>query len=131
MKISELTTEQILNDSRREYNPQAWEKMVNSYLKYENTKFYIQRKEDSVHDYDKHYAVYTIPEGIRFLAEIGYSGCLHNGGFAQAIITESGDVILREFRTPDGKTGRIVNNKQGRQTMAKFTKDFGMIFTND
>ena len=131
MKISELTTEQLLNDSRREYNPQAWEKMVNSYLKYEGTKFYIQRKEESVYNYDKHYAVYTIPEGIRFLSEIGYSGCLHSGGFAQAIITESGEVVLREFRTPDGKTGRIVNNKQGRQTMAKFTKELGMIFTNN
>ncbi len=131
MKLIKITTEELLQDERREYNPQTWEQMVNRMLKYGDTEFYVEKKEDSPYDYDKHYAVYTLPEGIRILNQIGYSGSIHNGGFAQAIISSDGQVFKREFRDVNGNTGRLDNNSVNRKQMAKWSQEFKMIFTND
>lgn len=131
MKLTKITTEELLQDERREYNPQEWERMVNRMLKYGETEFYIEKKEDSPYNYDNHYAVYTLPEGIRILNKIGYGGSIHNGGFAQAIISSDGQVFKREFTDADGNTGRIENKAANRKQMAQWSQEYKMVFTND
>lgn len=127
ISLQRLTTEQILNDDAKSYNPSEWVKMVRRYEAQGETVFYKAEKGNG-YDYDRFYAEYTIKEGIRILNPIGYSSCIHNGGFAQIEIMPDHISVLGYGE--DGN-GRIKNSTHGRQWMAKMSKQFGHIFSND
>lgn len=131
MKLIPITVEELRANDARNYNPRTWEQNIDSLVnRMKDVQFYIEPKESSGYSYDKFYAIYTIPEGIRLLNDFGYSSCIHNGGFAQVLIMEDGTVVKREFS--NGKTtGRLENCKQNRLYMAKESQEKGIIFTND
>lgn len=80
MKATILTTEQIRNCEGREYNPQIWDKNIDSMMKYTDVVFYHVAKGDG-YDYDRYFVEYTLPEGLRLLKSFSYSSTLTNGGF--------------------------------------------------
>jgi hypothetical protein len=129
MIIHKLTKEQILANPVREYNPHEWTKTVERYAKYDDVQFYIEPKETSVWDYDRFYAVYTTPEGIRLFNQISYSSCLSNNGFCRVVIDVNGIVTTHEFKNGE-KTGRLENCKHNRQIMAKHSKYLDAIYSN-
>ena len=75
MKIKQITINEALQSSRKEYNPSAWTREVNSYQRYGNPVYYQDTESDKV------YVEYTINEGIRFFKEMCYSPCLSGASF--------------------------------------------------
>jgi hypothetical protein len=150
VKAIKMTAEQVKADSKREYNPQAWERNVDSYSKYKDVEFYKVSK-DSRHSYDRFYVVYTLPEGLRLLGDFGYSSMLHNGGFYQAFISvmdmdidENGDIVsckmlepnnvyikIRKIRFSDGQEGVIDTTKTARNFMTEHSQKYGQIWTKE
>jgi hypothetical protein len=75
MKIKQITIDEALHSSRKEYNPSIWTKEVNAYQRYENPVYYQDIESDRV------YVEYTINEGIRLFKEVCYSHCLSSASF--------------------------------------------------
>lgn len=135
--FTELTEEEIRNNSARDYNPREWDNTISRYAKYGDVKFYICPKGNG-YEYDRFYATYTIEEGITLLNGVSYGACIHNGGFAKVIIDNlgiltsvKGAVYTREFKDTAGNVGRLANDKRSRALMAKMSKEQGTIFTNN
>jgi hypothetical protein len=80
MKARIITADELRYSEGREYNPSAWDKEINSYLKYENVVFYIVERGDG-YGYERYFAEYTIPSGIRFFNSVSYSSTITSGGF--------------------------------------------------
>jgi len=90
-----LTPDQIRSCEGREYNPQVWESMVDHMVNtYKDPVFYLVNSGDG-YDYNRYFAEYTLPDGLRFFNSFGYGGGLTNGGFYKL-----GKVDV----TKDGKT---------------------------
>jgi len=92
MKAIIINTEQIRNCETRAYNPSEWDRAIDRFLKFKDVKFYHVPKGDG-YDYDRYYAEYLLPEGIRLFNSVSYSSTLCNGGFGRVDmfnITEDG-----------------------------------------
>jgi hypothetical protein len=148
MKATKITAEQLKNDEAREYNPQVWERKVDSYSKYNDVQFYKVEKGNG-YDYCRYFVVYTLPEGLRLLNTFSYSSSITNGGFQEAIITEAsyeivdgklittdfpeGEVEIkgRKFKDEDGKECWINTSEEARRWMTERSNKFGSIFTKE
>ena len=73
----------------------------------------------------KIFAIYTIPEGIRLIGEVSYSGSIVDSGFAKVSYDSQAIYTERPF-----EKGLVANNKEGRKWMAKMSSEFGYIFSN-
>jgi hypothetical protein len=81
MKATIITTEDLRNCDERNYNPQIWERNINSMTaNYKDVVFYHVPR-CGVYDYDRYFVEYTLPEGLRLFDSFGYSSSLTNGGF--------------------------------------------------
>jgi hypothetical protein len=92
MKATIISTEQIRNCETRAYNPSEWDRAIDRFLKFQEVKFYHVPKGDG-YDYDRYYAEYLLPEGLRLFNSVSYSSTLCNSGFGRvdiANITEDG-----------------------------------------
>lgn len=87
MELTIITNEQAKQSSRKEYNESAWIREVDSYLKYKDVVYYMDDYGDDVYE-QRCFVGYTIPEGIRFFAEITYSDCLSSAPFKRVDITK-------------------------------------------
>lgn len=90
MKLKAITKEEILNADCKDYNPAEWVKAIERYSKYEDTQFY--KEIEGPYEYERFFATYTLPEGLKLLKSVSYSGSLTNNGFKQIIIFPDGEV---------------------------------------
>ena len=123
MKLIEVKKDEVVNSSRNEYNPKEWSKKVESYSKMNNVSFYKDHAKESF------YAVYSLEDGIRFIQEICYTGCLSSNGFKIANIGYNGDFSTHLFNI-NGVYGVAENTKSNRIKLAELSKNYGTIFTN-
>lgn len=130
MKLKPLTKEEIINHPTREYNPLAWEDRINRMDKFKDCQFYIAERD--FYEYDRFYATYTIPEGLRLLNSISYSSSLTNNGFRKVHInSETGEVTVTKFKDATGKEGYAENDLPNRYKIAKECKEFGIIVSTE
>ncbi len=88
MKNFIITPDQLRAESASAYNSAIWNQKIDSYLKYENCTFYVNRKEDSAFDYDRYFVSYTLPEGLNLIQDFGYHSSLSSAGFTSVSITQ-------------------------------------------
>jgi len=145
MKATKMTAEQIKQDEGRDYNPQVWESNVERYVsKYENVQFYKVDKGNG-YEYCRYFVVYTLPDGLRLLKTFSYSYSITNGGFQEAMITDThyeivnGELKITPFaegeveivgRKFDGNKW-INTSEEARRWMTDRSKKFGCIFTKE
>lgn len=150
VKAIKMTAEQVKADSEREYNPQIWERKVDSYNKFQDVEFYKVERDD-IYSYDRFFVVYTLPEGLRLLSNFSYSSSLTNGGFYQAFISnvdmeidEDGEIVsckmlepnnvyikIRKIRLADGEEGVMNTTDAARSIMIKHSKLINQIWTKE
>jgi hypothetical protein len=146
--MTEVTAEQVINSSAKEYNPRVWTERVLSYNKREGAEFFKDSEED-----ETFYVKYKIAEGLVLFSEINYHSCLHNGGFTQMLIvygkyvTPEGLADLNQiprlktltasnavaYKYGFGKEGkqRVTNSKEGRAWLVNNICKHGVAVTND
>lgn len=98
MKAIIITTEQVRNSDERNYNPREWDKVIDRIMKFNNVVWYLVPKGNG-YGYDRYYAEYTLPEGLRLASQISYSSTITSGGFYRFDV---------EKTTDDGRTMRDV-----------------------
>ncbi len=114
IQIQKISIQQAKDHSRKDYNPQTWNKIVDLYGK-DEADFYTS-------DDDKVYAVY-MADGIRFFKELSYSMGLTSSGFQMGI---RGDNTITLMRFPDNKA--IDNTPGNRKILSDNCKENQMIF---
>lgn len=115
IKVVELSNEEMLNHTGKEYNPATWKQRVESMIA-RGAKFY-EAKPDKHYSYSRFFTEYRIPEGLYFLNDFSpYSSSLTSHGFARAYIID-GEIFTKGF----GKDGdeRVVNTKEGRKWLVE------------
>lgn len=150
VKAIKMTAEQVKADSKREYNPRLWEQRVDFYIKYEDVQFYKVSK-DKRYSYDRFFVVYTLPEGLRLLADFGYSSALSSGGFYPAFIStldiifdDNGDISeykmleeghvyikINKLITSEGERVSMNTTPEARKYMTERSKSYGQIWTKE
>ena len=144
-KAFRLTVEQMRADERREYNPREWDKMIDRYLKYKDVEF-IKLPQGDGYGYDRHYAIYTLPSGMRVVNAASYSSSLTSGGFAEAFVFEYDenfnryednrvDISTRKVTTVDDNGNKVecmINNTdEAREYMTRMSVKLGAIWTKE
>lgn len=125
MKFKPLTTQEVLDHPKKEYNEQVWVDKINTMsAKYSDIQFY--ERVESPNEYHELFAVYTIDEGIRLINEVSYGGSLVSSGFSKIDIVD-GNVTCE---SPFLEGGRVANNPKGREWMSTMSQKFGYIFSN-
>ena len=120
LNIQEISQDEI-RQMNREYNPRVWDETIDRYAKYKGVRFFVAPKQNG-YEYERYYAVYTIPEGIMLLKSVGYSSCLSNAGFSVVLILDGKLYQNQELRG-------IENSKENRKKMAEHYK--GVLFTTE
>ena len=120
MKIKQITIDEALQSSRKEYNPSIWTKEVNAYQRYENPVYYQDLDSDRV------YAEYTINEGIRLFKEMCYSHCLSSASFKRVDMRAVNPQGINESDYVLGLVDRInakeVTQEEAKQLFAEFDR---------
>jgi len=147
-----MTADEVKSDDMKEYNEREWIKVVDRYLTYKDVQFYKVDR-DEVFSYDRFFVVYTIPEGLRLMASMGYSSSLSSGGFAMVDMTnieiydtDDADpknwvikhlpdgyvhIIIRKFNSPNGEQVRLNNSREARKFMIEGSTKYGTIYTKE
>lgn len=143
MRAIRLTAEQMKKDDGREYNPAIWEENVNDYMAYKDVQFFKVAKGDG-YEYDRHFVVYTLPEGLRLMRRFSYSDGISSGGFAEAWIMEfrltsdmqieyfpegEVEIEIRQVLGANGEMGRFNNSPEARAYMTERSERFGQVWT--
>lgn len=119
----EITPNSVFKNKRSEYNPNEWKKIVNRYLGYTGTRFFLAK--GKIHNEDI-WVVYEV-NGIRMLKEVSYLSCLSSAGFKCGFIEEN---RLYIYVPEDGFS--ISNVKENLERMKKQTKEIpNIFFTNE
>ena len=80
MKTIKLTSEQVRNNHIRNYNPTEWDKVIDRIENFQDVEYFMAPK-DQVFQYDRFYAEYTLPTGLRLFRSIGYDAMITDGGY--------------------------------------------------
>lgn len=128
LTVSEITAEQLY-ELNKAYNPSVWKETIERYARYKNCKFYLAAKQRG-YDYDRYFAVYEIPEGIRFFQSVSYSSTLTNSGFCKVSI-EDGIVKRILIKDAKGNEGYCANDAANRRLMARDSQMLATIFSNE
>jgi hypothetical protein len=80
MKAIKLTTEQIRANDVRKYNATEWDRIIDRFERFQDVKYFMAPK-DNIYSYDRFFAEYTLPTGLRLFGSVSYSGSITNGGF--------------------------------------------------
>lgn len=121
MKVKAITKEEILNADCKDYNPAEWIKTVERYAKYENVQFY--KEIEGPYSYERFFATYQIPEGLRIFGSVSYGGSLSSSGFKQVVIRPDGQIETFGF----GDTNRPAENTPANR---KLLAQMGIIISN-
>jgi len=81
-----LSSEQVKNDSMRDYNPTEWNKIVNRYSQFSNVEFYKISKNE-IYSYDRFFVKYELSDGLILFSSLCYSSSLTSGGFQSVCIS--------------------------------------------
>lgn len=98
MKAIILTEQEVRNSETRDYNPSEWDRVIDRVMKHSDVVWYLVPKGNG-YGYDRYYAEYTLPEGLRLASQISYSYAITSGGFYRFDV---------EKMTEDGRTMRDV-----------------------
>jgi hypothetical protein len=131
--LTPITSEELRQDPKRDYNPAEWDKVVARYAGYAKNGdvfFYRWDKADSGYDYDKFYAVYTTDDScIRFLGEVSYGGCINSTGLIEVSIDAFGG--LRRYFFGENRDQRAdKSSKANRAHFASQSMSRGAIYTS-
>jgi len=118
--LREVDYRYVINSNAGSYNPEIWEKTVLRYLKFENVKFYQKKGEESF------FVIYTIPEGLRLIAEITFYSSLSNSPFIEVYLDEENGLCTQKFAEV-----YVLNTPKNRKILAEASQKFGRIFSND
>jgi hypothetical protein len=123
-KLIKLTVEEIKNNDAKSYNESVWVRKIDTLVSaVKDVQFYMLPKDD-VYAYDRFFASYTIPEGIRLFNSFDYSSMLSNAAFNWITIDENGAFEMFKLGMP--------NTDKGRELMVDLCKqDARMIFTTE
>lgn len=125
MQLVELTEEEIRLQGR-DYNPRAWDEIIDRYSK--QTTFY--KRINSPLQYDEFFAVYTTNAGINIFNTVSYSSMLTSRGMVEVSIDEEGYVRTNEVYGGNGTYGRIdKTNPASYKYMAQMSMR-GFIYTS-
>jgi len=101
LKVTKISTEDMLNHSDQEYNPKVWKESITRYMGYTKCQFYFIAP-DGIYSYTRFFVSY-IADGIYFFSNFSaYSGSLTNNGFCKVHIDENGEVYKFMFYDHDG-----------------------------
>ena len=128
MQVKELSLEEVLNHSKKEYNSYEWVKTVKSYLKYGDVKFY--ERVNGPHSYDEIFVVYTLQEGLRLFGGVNYSSCLSSGGFCKVYINDN-RVFSSLFEEVAKEPFRAAKTNKNRKALVKLSNDVGGLIYSD
>jgi len=130
MTVKELSLEEVLNHSKKEYNSYEWVRTVKGYLKYGDVKFY--ERVNGPHSYDEIFVVYTLDEGLRLMNSVSYSSCLSNAGFVKVYFGPKGEVMSSMFEImTEKKPFRAAKTNQNRKALVKLSNDVGGLIYSD
>jgi hypothetical protein len=111
IKITQLTNEEMLNHSSKEYNQSIWKQSVNRMIKF-NANFY-EAKPDELYSYSRFFTQYKTIEGLYFLSDYNpFSSSITSNGFRKAFII-NGEIFTMGFGKE--RTEAVINNKEGRK----------------
>jgi hypothetical protein len=80
MKAIKLTTEQIRANDVRNYNATEWDRIIDRFERFQDVEYFMAPK-DNIYSYDRFFAEYTLPTGLRLFGDVSYSSSMTNGGF--------------------------------------------------
>jgi hypothetical protein len=80
MKAIKLTTEQIRANDVRNYNSYEWDRIIDRFEQYKDVEYFMAPK-DNIYSYDRFFAEYTLPTGLRLFGDVSYGSSMTNGGF--------------------------------------------------
>ena len=129
MKVRAISEQEIRNAKCRGYNPSAWDATIDRFLKYQDCQFYIEV--DGPYEYERFFATYQIPEGMRLFKSVSYTSVMSNSGFCRIEILQDGTVQKHLFIDINGNEGYAVNEPPTRRSLAAKSQRFGHIFTNE
>ena len=129
-----LSSEQVKNDSIREYNPREWDKVVNRYSQFSNVEFFKVEK-NNLYGYDRFFVKYELTDGMIYFNSLCYSSSLTNGGF-QAICISTFDVQKLEMLPENvvqifGVNSWFNNSKEARAHMRNCSLKFQTIWSKE
>jgi hypothetical protein len=81
MKAKILTAKDIRNCDGRDYNPQIWDRNIDTMLNSYNDVVFYKVDKDKIYSYDRYFVEYTLPDGLRLFGSFGYSSSITSGGF--------------------------------------------------
>lgn len=122
--VKELSIQEAIDHTQREYNPAIWEKTIKGY---QNLNPIFYEKTSNLHGYPEIFVMYTSTEGINFVNRLGYSASLTNGSFCEVFINGN-ELKTLEPLLRDGKDYLVPNNKAGREYMRSMSK-FGHYYS--
>jgi hypothetical protein len=94
MKAIKLTTEQIRANDVRNFNSYEWDRIIDRFEQYKDVEYFMAPR-DKNYSYDRFFAEYTLPTGLRLFGDVSYSSSMTNGGFYR---------LDKQRLTTDGKS---------------------------
>lgn len=124
MQLIPLTTDEI-REQGRDYNPQVWDKNIDSLLTLSSGKveWYKRDKNESPNGYDEYLAVFTNSIGVRVINRVSYSACMNSTPWVEVSIDE--DNVLHYNR----RSIRYKRNDEARDFLAEQSRTYGRIYT--
>ena len=124
MKLIPLTTDEI-REQGRDYNPQVWDKNIDSLLTLTRGEivWYKRDRSESPNAYDEYLAVFTNGIGARVLNRVCYSASMNNTPWVEVAIDE--DNILHYHR----RSIRYKRNEEAAEFIAEQSRTYGRIYT--
>ena len=130
------------------YNQGVWDKVVDGFTKYKDVQFY-KMFADQNYSYDRYYAAYTLPTGLRLFNVVRAGGVLTDRGFCEVIITDLDYsdlepetlakmenintrtvITVQPLISQNGQYFEIKNTPEARKIMTKHSVEVGVTFTN-
>jgi hypothetical protein len=101
----EITKDEAINHSRKEYNPREWKRIVERFSeRFDDAKFYDLGMGN--YNQDEVGVVY-ITNGVRYFMTLSYSSCLSSyDGVGQINLYDDG-VSMTKFRDDNGNVGYL------------------------
>lgn len=127
IKGKKITAEQVY-ELNKDYNPQAWRKVIDRFIDRDATFFYITPCE--YYAYPRFYAIHKFRGGGLIFSSVSYSSCMTSNGwsFIKCIESDSGEFTFECGVL--GDNGRLENNEAVRHYIAQLKPEI-IILSNE
>lgn len=123
MQLIPLTTDEI-REQGRSYNPSEWDRNIDRMLlRYSDIKWYKRDMNESPHNYEEYYAIFTNSIGIKVINRVSYSASMNSTLWVEVAIDE--DNVLHY----NHRSIRFKRNNEASKYLAEQTAKYGRIYT--